>query len=120
MIFFNIGESNILNINTIKQPNYNKIETPAIDNNKRKFAFLSTETVPDYRPKEQRIEKLQKTTSNQTTKFQQLQQRFELNNREIRDSALMKEINGIEDDLLDENDVSFFHCILSPGVLLVF
>lgn len=81
------------------------MESPAIDNNKRKFAFLSTETVPDYRPKEQRIEKSQKTSSNQTTKFQQLQQKFELNNR----NSLIKEINGIEEDnLLTNNDVSSF------------
>lgn len=79
------------------------LESPIIDNNKRKFAFLSTETVPDYRPKEQRIQKSQKTSSNQTTKFQQLQQKFELNNRDI---PFLKEINGIEDDILTENDVS--------------
>lgn len=98
------GENNILNINTIKQTQYKILESPSIDNNKRKFAFLSTETVPDYRPKEQRIEKSQKTSSNQTTKFQQLQQKFELNNRDIP----FKEINGIENDVLSEFDVSYF------------
>lgn len=47
-------------------------------NNKKKFAFLSTETVPDYRPVEYNItdEKSQKTSSNQSTKFHQLQQKF--------------------------------------------
>ncbi|KOX68216.1 Coronin-2B [Melipona quadrifasciata] len=47
-------------------------------NNKKKFAFLSTETVPDYRPIEfhDMSEKSQKTSSNQSTKFQQLQQKF--------------------------------------------
>lgn len=52
---------------------------PATDlNNKKKFAFLSTETVPDYRPVELHniTEKSQKTSSNQSTKFQQLQQKF--------------------------------------------
>ncbi|XP_058801342.1 coronin-2B-like isoform X1 [Phymastichus coffea] len=47
-------------------------------NTKKKFAFLSTETVPDYRPKEYNeiSEKSQKTSSNQSTKFHQLQQKF--------------------------------------------
>lgn len=76
-----------------------------VDNNKRKFAFLSTETVPDYRPKEQRIEKSQKTSSNQTTKFQQLQQKFEINNR---DMPFIKEMNGSQNNILCEIDVSFF------------
>lgn len=102
--FFLKGEHNVLNINTIKQPQYKILETPGVDNNKRKFAFLSTETVPDYRPKEQRIEKSQKTSSNQTTKFQQLQQKFELNNR----NSTYKEINGIDNDIALDNDVSNF------------
>lgn len=48
------------------------------NNNKKKFAFLSVETIPDYRPKDMlpHNEKIQKTTSNQTTKFHQLQQMF--------------------------------------------
>lgn len=53
--------------------------TPATDlNNKKKFAFLSTETVPDYRSVEllDMSEKSQKTSSNQSTKFHQLQQKF--------------------------------------------
>lgn len=47
-------------------------------NTKKKFAFLSTETVPDYRPMEYNeiTEKSQKTSSNQSTKFHQLQQKF--------------------------------------------
>lgn len=103
LFLFIPGENNVLNINTIKQPQYKILESPVIDNNKRKFAFLSTETVPDYRPKEQRIEKSQKTSSNQSTKFQQLQQKFELNNRNI---TYIKEINGIEDDNVLTTDVS--------------
>lgn len=70
-----------VNISTYK-PNVYKTSTPQItslDNNlKKKFAFLSTETIPDYRPKEVQIqnEKNQKTTNNQTTKFHQLQKMF--------------------------------------------
>ncbi|XP_071443505.1 coronin-1A-like isoform X1 [Hetaerina americana] len=46
---------------------------------KAKFAFLSTETVPDYRPVEMRqmmapTDKSQKTSCNQNTKFYQIQQ----------------------------------------------
>ncbi|XP_046683817.1 coronin-2B-like isoform X2 [Homalodisca vitripennis] len=49
------------------------------DNNYRmKFAFLSTQTVPDYRPLDllPESEKSQKTSNNQSTKFQQIQQMF--------------------------------------------
>ncbi|XP_057338344.1 coronin-2B-like isoform X2 [Microplitis mediator] len=51
---------------------------PATDTNtKKKFAFLSTETIPDYRSIDLDIsEKSQKTSSNQSTKIHQLQQRF--------------------------------------------
>ncbi|XP_045480101.1 coronin-2B-like isoform X2 [Harmonia axyridis] len=52
------------------------IEPPAMNNNKKKFAFLSTETIPDYRPKDLINEKNLKTNTNQTTKFQELQQIF--------------------------------------------
>jgi len=52
-------------------------------NNIKKFAFLSQETVPDYRPRDSveviplpLSEKSQKTSSNQNTKFQQIQQLF--------------------------------------------
>lgn len=76
-----------VNVSTYK-PNVYKTTTPQIpslDNNlKKKFAFLSTETIPDYRPKEiipqkevqLQNEKNQKTTNNQTTKFHQLQKMF--------------------------------------------
>jgi len=53
------------------------------NNNFKKFAFLSQETVPDYRPRDSvqviplpLSEKSQKTSSNQNTKFQQIQQLF--------------------------------------------
>lgn len=95
-----------LNITSIKQRHLKAQEPTSVDNNKRKFAFLSTETIPDYRPKDMIIEKSQKTTNNQTTKFQQLQQRFShvaVNNKDI---PLIKEINSIGDNILTENDVS--------------
>ncbi|XP_054280556.1 coronin-2B-like isoform X2 [Macrosteles quadrilineatus] len=49
------------------------------DNNYRmKYAFLSNQTTPDYRPIEllPESEKLQKTSTNQSTKFQQIQTMF--------------------------------------------
>ncbi|XP_023721225.1 coronin-2B isoform X2 [Cryptotermes secundus] len=53
------------------------------NNNIKKYAFLSQETVPDYRPRDSvqviplpLTEKSQKTSSNQSTKFQQIQQLF--------------------------------------------
>lgn len=57
-------------------------------NTKKKFAFLSTETVPDYRPMEYNeiSEKSQKTSNNQSTKFHQLQQKF--NNVTLQVSCL--------------------------------
>lgn len=49
-------------------------------NTKKKFAFLSSETVPDYRQLDngnnEKSEKNQKTNNNQSTKFHQLQQKF--------------------------------------------
>ncbi|XP_043465469.1 coronin-2B-like isoform X2 [Leptopilina heterotoma] len=65
--------------------------TPATDlNNKKKFAFLSTETVPDYRSVEllDMSEKSQKTSSNQSTKFHQLQQKFGNIQNNIETSAM--------------------------------
>ncbi|KAJ8962012.1 hypothetical protein NQ314_005794, partial [Rhamnusium bicolor] len=97
--------NNTLNITSIKQRHFKVQDPPAIDNNKRKFAFLSTETIPDYRPKDLIIEKSQKTSNNQTTKFQQLQQRFshvEVNNKDI---PLIKEINSLGDNILTEHDL---------------
>lgn len=67
-------------ISTHKPRVYKPPQLPATTdlNNKKKFAFLSTETIPDYRPVElhDMSEKSQKTSSNQSTKFQQLQQKF--------------------------------------------
>ncbi|KAL3280273.1 hypothetical protein HHI36_017768 [Cryptolaemus montrouzieri] len=80
------------------------IESPAMDNNKKKFAFLSTETIPDYRPKNLINEKALKTNTNQTTKFQQLQQRFG-HVEVVNDIPLMKEINSISDNITTEHDL---------------
>lgn len=92
---------------TTPKPKVYKPSVPVVASNinKMKFAFLSTETIPDYRPKDLIEEKNKKTTTNQTTKFQQLQQRFghvEVNN----DIPLIKEINSIGDNISTEHDVS--------------
>ncbi|XP_048512695.1 coronin-2B-like isoform X4 [Athalia rosae] len=67
-------------ITTHKPRSHKQNQGPAATdlNTKKKFAFLSTETVPDYRPVElhDMSEKSQKTSSNLTTKFHQLQQNF--------------------------------------------
>ncbi|XP_018579261.1 coronin-2B isoform X2 [Anoplophora glabripennis] len=99
-----MDENTALNITSIKQRHLKVQEPASVDNNKRKFAFLSSETIPDYRPKDMITEKSQKTTNNQTTKFQQLQQRFShgVNNKDI---PLIKEINSIGDNILTENDL---------------
>lgn len=76
-----------------------------LENNKRKFAFLSTETIPDYRPKDLFNAKEHKTTTNQTTKFQQLQQKFE---HVTGDIPLIKEFNSIGDNIATEQSVSSF------------
>lgn len=82
-------------------------EQPVIDNNKKKFAFLSMETVPDYRSRDMVMEKSKKTTDNQTTKFQQLQAKFGHIEVENNDIPLIKGINSIGDNILTENDVSY-------------
>lgn len=108
-----------LNITTIKQQQQrnssynlnNKMKTSppsTIDNNKRKFQFLSTETIPDYRPKELIItDKVHKTSANQTTRFQQLQQRFSHVEGNNKDIPLYKEINSIGDNITTEHEVVY-------------
>lgn len=44
-----------------------------MENNKKKFAFLSVETTPDYRPKNVSNEKNQKTANNQSKKIEEIQ-----------------------------------------------
>nr|CAI5833955.1 unnamed protein product [Callosobruchus analis] len=93
------GKQQALNISSIKQRSFSKLnEKPVIDNNKRKFMFLSMETIPDYRPKDLMTEKNQKTTSNQTTKFQQLQQKFSGNDVH-NDVTVLREINNVGDNM---------------------
>ncbi|OXU27488.1 hypothetical protein TSAR_010648 [Trichomalopsis sarcophagae] len=72
-------------------------------NTKKKFAFLSTETVPDYRPKEYNeiSEKSQKTSSNQSTKFHQLQQKF--NNVALQNNIVSSTIN--DNKALETTDI---------------
>ncbi|XP_076259631.1 coronin-2B-like isoform X2 [Rhynchophorus ferrugineus] len=102
------GGNNSLDIHAIKQrkQKHQEKEPSAIDNNRRKFQFLSTETIPDYRPKDLIDEKIKKTNTNQTTKFQQLQQiwssTIEGPNKDI---PLIKEINSIGDNILTEHDL---------------
>ncbi|XP_034247287.1 coronin-2B-like isoform X2 [Thrips palmi] len=62
----------------VYKPGDNVLPIMAENNIRKKFAFLSRETVPDYRTVDLSPvdEKSQKTTNNQTTKFQQIQQMF--------------------------------------------
>lgn len=84
---------------------------PSAENNKKKFAFLSTTTIPDYRPKDDissYLEKSQKTTTNQNTKFQQLQQKFgnvannTVSNHKDEDIPLFKQISSIDNINIEE------------------
>lgn len=68
------------------------------------------ETIPDYRPKDIVNEKNQKTTTNQSTKFHQLQQMFgnlTSSNEVAADIPLYKQLNSIGDNINTENEVSF-------------
>ncbi|XP_060527324.1 coronin-2B-like isoform X2 [Cylas formicarius] len=103
------GET-IIDIAAIKQRRLKPhAESPALDNNRKKFHFLSTETIPDYRPKSivitEQNEKNKKTTTNQTTKFQQLQQRFSQIELGGKDVPLLRNINSIGDNILTEHDL---------------
>lgn len=73
------------------------------DNNyRKKFAFLSRETVPDYRPLDllPESEKMQKTTTNQSTKFQQIQQIF--SNRPNQSDILNEDVIHLKITNIDE------------------
>lgn len=72
--------------------------SPVVDNNKKKFAFLSTETIPDYRSKDQIVtDKRYKTSTNQHTKFQQLQKKIsDLSNN--RNDSLLLDIDNTNVD----------------------
>ncbi|XP_058466747.1 coronin-1C-like isoform X3 [Malaya genurostris] len=75
----------------------NEIDNRKLDNNTKKFAFLSQPTIPDYRP-QTIIEKSQKTTTNQSTKFHQLQAIFGQHQ-----TANHKDITNLQNNLLSSS-----------------
>ncbi|XP_071055403.1 coronin-2B isoform X2 [Onthophagus taurus] len=83
-------------------------EVPSQENNKKKFAFLATETTPDYRPRSIILEKEQKTTTN---KIHQLKEFFNnVHNNHCNegievDLPLRKEINCIGDTITTEYEL---------------
>ncbi|XP_059478903.1 coronin-1A-like isoform X2 [Neocloeon triangulifer] len=78
----------------------------AITNNKKKFAFLSQETIPDYRPMEMKEnEKLSEKShkTNQNTKFQQIQQMFGSkpnSNSILKDQSIMEALQPEKEILI--------------------
>ncbi|KAL4707911.1 hypothetical protein ACJJTC_013702, partial [Scirpophaga incertulas] len=93
---------------TTHKPRASNKEAPAMQpqdaNNRKKFAFLSRETTPDYRPlatwhpnddepQVQVTEKCQKTNANQNTKFHQLQRMFGKQGGGAEPVPLYKQIN---------------------------
>lgn len=76
-------------------------------NLKKKFAFLANETIPDYRTAPQRITlKEEKTTSNQSTKFHQLQSIF---NSQTNGHSPKHVVSSFEENISyvhSENEVS--------------
>ncbi|KRT82585.1 WD40 domain-containing protein [Oryctes borbonicus] len=97
-------------VNKTAQANKNDaIINKTLNNNKRKFDFLATETTPDYRPRSIIIEKEEKTNNNQKTQFQQLQQLF--NNMGVHPDAiendipLIKDISNMEDNFNTVNEL---------------
>lgn len=74
----------------------NEIDNRKLDNNTKKFAFLSQPTIPDYRP-QTIIEKSQKTSTNQSTKFHQLQAIFG------QQTANHKDIANLQNNLLSSS-----------------
>lgn len=105
------------------------------DNNSKKFDFLSHQTIPDYRPQlvlTQITDKNQKTSTNQSTKFHQLQAIFgqQNNNKElanIQNNLLSESQNGSKNGSMEninlinsENEVSFFFNIFVYFKLYLF
>lgn len=78
----------------------NEIDNRKFDNNTKKFAFLSQPTIPDYRPQAVTniIEKSQKTSTNQSTKFHQLQAIFGQHQ-----TANHKDIANLQNNLLSNS-----------------
>ncbi|XP_065073355.1 coronin-1C-like isoform X2 [Ochlerotatus camptorhynchus] len=75
----------------------NELDNRKFDNNTKKFAFLSQPTIPDYRP-QAIIEKSQKTSTNQSTKFHQLQAIFGQHQ-----TANHKDIANLQNNLLSSS-----------------
>lgn len=99
-------------------------ENEKYDNNSKKFAFLAQQTNPDYRP-QQINDKNQKTSTNQSTKFHQLQAIFGHQGANIKDIAnlqhnLMNSRNSSLENLNlinSENEVKA-HMLLVTGSIL--
>lgn len=90
-----------------------------VDNNiSKKFAFLAQETVPDYRPSNEKFtNKNEKTNTNQSTKFHQLQSIFGQqqtqsppNNGHLTKNILLEENISM---VHAENEVSSLACFLN-------
>ncbi|XP_055629932.1 coronin-1A-like isoform X2 [Toxorhynchites rutilus septentrionalis] len=69
------GGGNLTPLANGKNNKENEMDNRILDNTTKKFAFLAQPTIPDYRP-QAIIEKSQKTSTNQSTKFHQLQAIF--------------------------------------------
>lgn len=100
-------------VNKTGQISKKEVIVKTLNNNKKKFDFLATETTPDYRPRSIIIEKEEKTNTNQKTQFQQLQQLF--NNMVVHpetidtnDIPLIKDIGKMEDNFNTVNEVIMF------------
>ncbi|KAI4460171.1 coronin [Holotrichia oblita] len=107
-------------VNKTAQVNKKEVIVKALNNNKKKFDFLATETTPDYRPRSIIIEKEEKTNTNQKTQFQQLQQLF--NNMGVHpetienDIPLIKDISKMEDNFNTVNEVMRFLMMVLTAV----
>ncbi|XP_055322253.1 coronin-2B-like isoform X1 [Sitodiplosis mosellana] len=89
---YNLNIKSNMNGLTKHKDNDNKLHT-CDNNNSKKFAFLAQQTIPDYRS-QQLIEKSQKTSTNQSTKFHQLQAIFG------HQGATIKDIANIQNSLM--------------------
>lgn len=83
----------------VHQNGNNENDNQKYDNNSKKFAFLAQQTIPDYRP-QQINDKNQKTTTNQSTKFHQLQAIFG------HQGANIKDIANLQNNLLNSRNSS--------------
>jgi coronin-2 len=108
---FNDNNKKITTIEQTTTKVSNKFVTNQQDvdmNLKKKFAFLANETIPDYRTAPQRITTLkeEKTTTNQSTKFHQLQSIF---NSQTNGHSPKHNVSSFEENISyvhSENEVS--------------